>query len=171
MLPAILLLLAQAPPAQPAPPVPQARPQPGPGHHQFDFWVGVWEVRDPSGKVVGHSRIEAIAGGFGILEHWRGAGGGEGKSLNAYDPATERWHQSWVGQGGLIQFEGTFAEGRMRLEGRRTTPKGPLLDRMTWTPQADGSVVQVWENSVDEGKTWTKSFEGIYRKAKGATTP
>lgn len=171
MLPAVLLLLVQTPTVPPAPTTPPPRPQPGPGHHQFDFWLGEWEVRDPSGKVVGHSRVESIGGGFGLLEHWTGAGGGSGKSLNAYMPATGTWHQTWVGQGGLIQFDGGFAEGRMRLEGRRATPKGPLLDRMTWTPQSDGSVVQVWENSVDEGKTWTRSFEGVYRKTKVATAP
>ena len=41
-------------------------------------------------------------------------------------------------------------------------------ERITWTPNADGSVRQRWETSTDDGKTWTVAFDGIYRKA---TTP
>lgn len=34
-------------------------------YHQFDFWIGKWEVRDPTGKnVLGHSRIEAVSDGW-----------------------------------------------------------------------------------------------------------
>jgi hypothetical protein len=38
------------------------------------------------------------------------------------------------------------------------------LQRITWTPHADGSVAQQWDQSTDAGKTWVIAFEGIYRK-------
>src|SRR5262245_30372918 len=44
----------------------------GPHAREFDFWLGEWEVRNPKGRVVGHSRIEAILGGCVILEDWSG---------------------------------------------------------------------------------------------------
>jgi len=39
------------------------------------------------------------------------------------------------------------------------------LGRMTFFPQ-DGTVRQLWEQSVDGGKTWSVAFDGLYtRKA------
>ena len=46
-----------------APALSQAQPPPAPGpcaapeHHQFDFWLGDWEVRTPEGKLAGHNTI------------------------------------------------------------------------------------------------------------------
>ena len=48
--------------------------------HQFDFWIGDWNVVDPAGKVAGHNRIEAILGGCALAEHWDGAGGGTARA-------------------------------------------------------------------------------------------
>ena len=42
----------------------------------------------------------------------------------------------------------------------------PQLQRVTWTPMADGRVSQRWETSDDDGKHWTTSFLGFYRNAK-----
>lgn len=161
----LALLLTQAPVPVPVP-VPKA-PLPTAAHHQFDFWLEEWEVRDPTGQVVGHNRIESVSAGFALLEHWSDATGGSGKSLNAYDAVRGGWHQTWVGSGGeVIQFDGGFAEGRMRMEGTRITAKGPVRDRMTWNPQRDGTVRQLWELSGDGGKSWKVLFDGIYHRVK-----
>ncbi len=173
---AFMLLSAQAPapvsalPAAP-PPVPVPKPPvPTAEHHQFDFWLGEWEVKDPAGSVVGHNRIESMANGFGLLENWTDTVGGSGKSVNAYDPAAKGWHQTWVGSGGaVIKFDGGIVEGKMRMEGIRQTAKGPVRDRMTWTPEINGTVRQVWDISADEGKTWKTIFEGIYSKVKSTS--
>ena len=57
----LALLLTQAPVPVPVPgpaPVPQT-PVPTAAHHQFDFWLGEWEVLDLAGQVVGSSsRVE-----------------------------------------------------------------------------------------------------------------
>jgi len=163
----LALLLIQAPVPVPVPsPVPKA-PVPTAAHHQFDFWLGEWEVLDPAGLVVGHNRIESVSAGFALLEHWSDLAGGSGKSLNAYDAIRGGWHQTWVGSGGeVIQFDGGFAEGRMCMEGTRTTAKGLVRDRMTWSPRRDGTVRQLWELSSDEGKSWQILFDGIYRRLK-----
>ncbi|CAN5170593.1 hypothetical protein BH11PSE14_BH11PSE14_24070 [soil metagenome] len=36
-------------------------------------------------------------------------------------------------------------------------------ERITWTPNADGSVRQFWESSSDDGKRWTTAFDGLYK--------
>ena len=44
----------------------------------------------------------------------------------------------------------------------------PLI-RMRYRPGADGSVRQSGEASVDEGITWTPSFDLTYRKVPAST--
>jgi len=34
-----------------------------PEHHQFDFWIGEWDVTLPNGKTAGTNRIGAAAAG------------------------------------------------------------------------------------------------------------
>ena len=158
-LPLCALLSAQAP---------AVKPCTSPEHHQFDFWIGEWEVRDPAGKIAGHNRIEPIA--CGLQEHWSDADGSTGTSLNAYNAATKQWHQTWVGGGGgVLQLDGGLVDGRMVLKGRTATAKGPVLDRIIWSPegrdaQGRAKVRQLWDQSADEGKTWTVVFDGMYTR-------
>ncbi len=133
---------------------------------QFDFWMGSWVVTDTAGNTVGANRISRIAGGCGLLEEWRAASGGEGKSINTYRPSTGRWTQHWVdGLGTVLDLSGGLEGGSMVLLGERTTPRGPVVDRVTWTPLADGSVRQVWDISSDGRATWRTIFDGLYRRA------
>jgi hypothetical protein len=149
-------LFAQTPP--PAPPLP-------PESRQFDFWVGDWEVTNPAGKVAGRSRIELVAGGAGVLENWTGASGYTGRSLNAWNAGRKQWQQYWVGSdGGVLELVGGIVEGRMVLSAEREVRGQRRLERITWTPQADGTVRQHWEQSTDNGKTWATAFDGLYRK-------
>ncbi len=146
----------------------------GPEHRAFDFWVGSWEVRNPEGEVVGRNEIRRIAGGCGLLEEWRGEGGGTGTSVNAYDPDRGRWTQRWIGTGATLWLEGGVEDGpegkRMVLAGTetRSTPRGNVLDRITWTPLSDGRVRQDWEISSDGGETWNDAFVGLYSERESA---
>ena len=133
-------------------------------HHQFDFWLGDWDVKTPDGKPAGSNHIEAIAKGCALLENWTGAKGGTGKSLNIYDASRKLWHQTWVDSTDtLLKLDGGFRDGKMILENPG--------NRITWTPRADGTVTQVWETTADEGKTWTVGFDGIYKRVKAKKTP
>lgn len=155
-----LALVAQ----QPSPPPPPVAP---PESAQFDFWVGEWEVTGKGGKVVGRSRIEKIASGWGLLENWESPRF-PGKSINAWNPAKKCWQQFWVGSGGAILelTGGLDAHGSMVIRGENPAPNGDtLLNRITYTPNADGTVRQHWEISSDGGATWSTSFDGLYRRA------
>ena len=156
--------LAQTPPAQNPPPAAQARPDcSAPEHHQFDFWLGTWNVT-VAGKPAGTNRIESVMNGCGILEHWTSARGGHGTSLNFYDRRTKLWSQAWIDEGGnALHLAGTFADGKMVLASApRKTDAGVDVQRITWSKNADGTVRQVWESSTDGGKTWAVAFDGIY---------
>jgi hypothetical protein len=50
--------------------------------HQFDFWIGDWDVTTQGGTSVGSSVIQSVSGGCALLENWTGNRGGHGKSLN-----------------------------------------------------------------------------------------
>ena len=156
---AVLLLAGTSLRAQTAPPLPTEA-------GQFDFWVGDWEVSSSDGKKAGESRIEKIGAGWGLLENWTGAGGGTGKSLNTWLPEKKQWRQFWVGNGGALELTGALnAHGEMVLAGTtRTVAGGTQLERITWTPNADGTVRQFWQQSTDGGATWITAFDGLYRK-------
>lgn len=161
---AIPVAFAQAP-ATPPPPACGA-----PEYRQFDFWLGAWEVTGgpKMDQTVGHSRITAVSTGCALQEDWTNAGGRDGHSLNVYDATTKQWTQFWIGSDGvLLRLEGGLrTDGAMAMEG--VLPKaggGMQRQRITWTPNADGSVEQRWETSDDAGATWQVAFVGIYRRA------
>lgn len=153
----LLLIVLPAPAQTPRPALP-------PESRQFDFWLGEWDVTNAAGKLAGTSKIESIAAA-GLLESWTGATGYTGRSLNAWNAAKKQWQQYWVGSdGGVLELSGGLVDGRMVLAGEHGVKGGRRLERITWTPNADGTVRQHWEQSADGGKTWTTAFDGLYRR-------
>jgi hypothetical protein len=159
-----------APDTSTATPPAAKRPCTAPEFHQFDFWIGTWEVRTPDGKVAGTNRIEPILDGCVLQESWRGARGLQGTSLNTYVPSTKRWHQTWMDQQGtLLLLDGEFQGGSMVLRGESPSSQKPgavTQQRITWTPATDGTVRQLWEASEDAGKSWTTVFDGRYSRLR-----
>jgi hypothetical protein len=159
-----------APDTSTATPPAAKRPCTAPEFHQFDFWIGTWEVRTPDGKVAGTNRIEPILDGCVLQESWRGARGLQGTSLNTYVPSTKRWHQTWMDQQGtLLLLDGEFQDGSMVLRGESPSSQKPGVvtqQRITWTPASDGTVRQLWEASEDAGKSWTTVFDGRYSRLR-----
>ena len=161
LLTALALLFSVGAAAQTPPPRPCSAAEYG----QFDFWLGEWSVTTPDGKHAGENSITR-AHGCVLREEWRGAGGFTGSSLNIYDAATRRWHQTWVDNSGtLLLLDGRFEDGAMRMTGSSPGSDGkPVQQRITWTPLDEKTVRQLWEQSADGGRTWTVAFDGKYRK-------
>ncbi len=138
---------------------------------QFDFWVGEWEVLDPTGRIVGHNSITRLFGGRALSERWSGAGGVEGVSLSSWDATRHRWHQTWMDStGSTLLLDGGLVDGAMRLEGDAPDDEDPSRQqrhRITWTPR-DGEVRQLWQVSDDNGSSWSVAFDGRYRPAPRA---
>jgi hypothetical protein len=152
----------------PPPPPPAAAPSPcgDPAFHQFDFWVGRWDVYGPRGRLVAHSLIESVYG-CGIRENWMPLNGQNGGSLSIYLPADRSWEQYWIDSSGTrVVFRGGWNGNAMVITG--TWPASPAvrtgpLTRMTYTRNADGSVRQFGEQSSDEGHSWSPAFDFTYR--------
>jgi len=155
---ALLAALPTVTPASPAAP---------PVSHDFDFWVGDWEVTvRATGKRAGSNQIEARHGGRVLVENYTTPGAYTGMSINAYDARAKRWHQCWMDSSGLVlDLYGGLAGGSMVMTGETLRADGTRqLERITWTPNADGTVRQHWEQSADGGRTWSTAFDGLYTR-------
>ena len=144
----------------------KARACTSPEYRQFDFWIGDWDVTS-GGQPAGSNSIHAIHNGCALQENWQGSGDGgiSGSSFNIYDKASDKWHQTWVdGSGTLLQLDGGLEGGVMVLSGERPARDGSGMatHRISWTPNPDGTVRQLWEASKDAGENWTALFDGLY---------
>ncbi|MGE0045383.1 MAG: hypothetical protein AB7J28_08075 [Hyphomonadaceae bacterium] len=154
----------QAQPTRPAPPTCDT-----PNHRAFDFWIGEWDAYvTGTENMAGRSTIAREDAGCVITEHWRSQRVTySGRSLNMYDRITGRWEQFWVDStGNITHFIGGAHEGGMRLVAEDDVGPGqatPVFNRMTFTPNPDGSVRQHGEQSSDRGATWTTSYDFTYR--------
>jgi len=138
-------------------------------HRQFDFWIGDWNVSS-NGQAAGTNSIRPVHNGCALQENWQGSGEGgiSGSSFNIYDRANDKWHQTWVDASGtLLELDGAFTDGKMVLSGERPSRdgSGKSLHRITWTPNADDTVRQLWEVSKDNGVSWSVLFDGLYEKS------
>lgn len=141
-----------------------------PRYRAFDFWVGEWDLYSGSRKL-GENRIAKDLRGCLITESWTDAAGSSGKSMNYFDATSGKWRQNWVSDNGtLVWYEGEVKDGAMHFQGENRTPTGTVSrERVTLTPQPDGSIRHQIEQSED-GKTWATVFNALYVK-KGQAPP
>lgn len=137
-------------------------------YKQFDFWVGEWNVETPQGQPAGKNTIERLEDGCMLMESWTGALGGTGKSINFYNASTGKWRQTWVDStGNVVEYEGGYKDGAMRFEGNPANKNGQvILRRLTLSSQGPDRVRQLFEQSTDDGKTWTPQVDLIYVRKK-----
>ena len=138
-----------------------------PAFRAFDFWVGDWEVRGPAGTLAGSNLVERAQRGCVLIENWTSVSGGTGMSVNYFDHAAGEWVQIWNAEGGSqIHIRGGMTERGMLLTGTlHTVANGETVPfRGLWTPLEDGRVRQFFEQSNDNGATWTPWFEGFYSR-------
>ncbi len=133
-------------------------------HRAFDFWIGEWKVH-AKGKLAGSNSIQREIGGCVLHERYETGRGYSGESFNIYDAPRKVWHQTWVDSSGLLlTLEGGMREGRMVLEGQTLGTDGKTTKhRISWAPDTDGSVRQLWE-STDAAGAWTVAFDGRYTR-------
>jgi hypothetical protein len=151
---------------QPAP-VPCAN---APERHRFDFWIGEWDVttspKNDASKG-GSSVIQSVSGGCALLENWTSIKGGQGKSLNAYNPLVHEWQQYWIGQdGNVTEFRTSHFDGTSLSFLTDDGPGPNLIGRLTFTPVASDLVRQHYESSGDSGKTWKTVYDLYYHRKR-----
>lgn len=134
---------------------------------QFDFWIGTWVVLSGA-DTAGTNQVTLEEDGCIVHEHWKGSKGGTGQSFNFYDRQDGKWHQVWVDNAGsVLRLSGELVGNQLRLTGETARANGTkVFHRLSFTNNADGTVRQFWESSPDLGKTWTATFDGVYRKVR-----
>ncbi|MEM9617525.1 MAG: tetratricopeptide repeat protein [Pseudomonadota bacterium] len=142
-------------------------------YRHFDFWLGEWDVTGAgSAQPTAKSKISSKHGGCVVLEEYDVLSGAyTGMSINYYDNVRGVWHQSWMANNGApVYLEGGLNDdGAMVLSDAEhaISEVSGAINRVTWTPNEDGSVRQFWETSSDGGETWSVAFDGMYtRKAE-----
>ena len=138
-----------------------------PEFRQFDFWIGEWDVKNPQGVPSGSSSIQLMLGQCVIFENWSGGGGSNGKSFNIYDTNDKKWHQTYVDdKGTFTHYIGSLINGEMVITADTMIGGKRTFAKMTFSKMPNGDVRQHGENSIDEGKTWTTSFDLTYSRKK-----
>lgn len=134
-----------------------------PAYRQFDFWIGLWDVRD-GGITIAQSRIERGHDGCTLDEHYAQKDGYRGGSISFYDAVLRQWRQTWVDAVGSVgEFAGRFEQGAMRFAGETHTGDGRrVLRRLTLAPDAFDRVRQTSEASTDDGRTWRLHYDFTY---------
>jgi hypothetical protein len=124
-------------------------PCPASGAEDFDFWVGTWQLRRPSGELFATTVVSEELDGCVVMEDFINAGGNQARSMSAYDAATGVWHQIY--QDNLLgnwRMEGGLDGSSMKLENDQqiynfntgTFQRREALS--TWVPAAGGTVTQ-----------------------------
>lgn len=137
--------------------------------NDFDFWLGEWNVysNDDARQLQGTNTITKHHKNCLIIENWTNLQGGTGSSMNYYDAVEDQWRQLWVAGGYSIDYTGGLNEsGAMVLSGKINYYKTGKSNafRGTWTPNADGSVRQFFEQQDPESQEWAVWFDGLYVK-------
>lgn len=138
-------------------------------YRHFDFWLGEWDVTAAgNAQPTAASRISSKQDGCVVLEEYRVGAAFTGMSINFYDSVKETWHQTWMSNaGGSVYLEGALNDdGAMVLTDKDLPIRkvSGTINRVTWTPNDDGSVRQFWESSTDDGESWSVAFDGLYTK-------
>ncbi len=149
-----------------------------PKAHEFDFWVGDWDVwatGQPRPATPARNTISVEDDGCVVMEHWTAPAGGEGQSFNLYDYANREWRQTWVdNSGGQHDYHGGLKDGDMVFLGTVPAPnraQGRAPVRLTFLPVAKDTVRQFSEISSDSGRTWRTNYDLTYVRrgaARGA---
>lgn len=137
-----------------------------PEFRQFDFWIGEWDAKNAQGITVGSSSVQLILNQCVIFENWS-TPVSSGKSFNIFCAADGKWYQTWVtDKGNLTHYVGEFKDGKMALVAENVANGKKTLNRMTFSKLPGGDVRQHGESSIDDGKSWTTTFDFTYTRKK-----
>jgi hypothetical protein len=147
--------------------------------HQFDFWIGDWELvvharTTPTGNkwadARGRQHVESILGGCAIAEHFSADGPPKpwaGASYSAWQPQLARWRQTWVDDsGGYIALDGGIEHGAMTLYGEPRDVDGVHTQmRMVFRDVAADSLRWEWQRTEDGWETATSMIIIDYKRS------
>jgi hypothetical protein len=142
-----------------------------PMSRELDYWVGNWEVSYPGGpKGKGSiSKVEPELDHCLFVEQWGDSKGHRGENVFAYGKDDQTWHGLFADNRGRLHVfvEGKVAAGTAEFLGpSRGADGGTVLNRVRVIRVDANTLKQIWEKSVDSGKTWISEFVLDYTRAR-----
>lgn len=145
------------------------------GRHDFDFYIGRWQVRNERLKQrwVGSDdwdvfdatdECRPILGGLGTIDEYVTDHYGErliGNTLRLFDPRTRQWSAYWVSnRTGVLEpaVVGKFENGIGTFVGKDVDAGVPIQVRYQWTEITATSAKWDQAYSRDDGKTWESNW-------------
>jgi hypothetical protein len=142
------------------------------GYRRLAFWVGDWTVFDSTGKRYAAQRVRDAVDQCALTVEWTGSVGDKGLSVFGFDARSNSWKQMYVSNqlprpSGVIlrQSDPDYAGPGVRFIPVIAPPPGATRTRVTIMPVPGGGVMQLFEDSRDDGKTWRTVFKGEHRPA------
>jgi len=143
------------------------------GYRRLAFWVGDWTVFDSTGKRYAAQRVRDAVDQCALTVEWTGTAGDKGLSVFGFDARTNSWKQMYVSNqvprpSGVIlrQSDPDYDGPGVRFVAAMTPPSGAARSRVTIMPLPGNGVMQLFEDSRDDGKTWRTVFKGEHRPAQ-----
>jgi hypothetical protein len=134
--------------------------------HQFDFWLGKWDLTWADGGK-GTNQITRILDCCVIQENFDGTPTMDlkGVSVSVFDVRSGQWKQTWVdSSGSYLDFVGGMEDGKMILSRKMLLDGKPIKQRMVFYNIAENELDWNWERSNDNGATWTVLWHIHYRR-------
>ncbi len=145
------------------------------GRHDFDFYIGRWQVRNERLKQrwVGSTEWDvfdatdvcrSIIGGLGTIDEYDTDHYGErlsGVTLRLYDLKSRLWSAYWASnRTGVLEpaVVGVFHDGIGTFIGRDVDAGKPILVRYRWSEITPTSAKWDQAYSDDDGKTWETNW-------------
>lgn len=132
---------------------------------QINFMVGEWAMETEEGEAFARCTIERTVEGSHAFTYSKvHERGGRWAGVLYPEPATRTW--TWIG----VDSIGTVSEvagvatgkGMVFTGGQRSAAGDSFQVRMTFSPEADGRVLEVGEVSEDAGTTWRPHYRQYY---------
>jgi hypothetical protein len=135
-------------------------------YQSFNFWVGNWDVYDKNDNKVGSNTITKLYNGCVLREEWVATGPSRGTSYNFFDKSDNSWNQIWVDNSGFVlNLKGNLVGRAMVLKSAiQEGKKGKYFHQISWIPNEDDTVTQLWETFDEQNNKTGELFHGIYKK-------
>jgi hypothetical protein len=141
-------------------------------YRRLAFWVGDWTVFDSTGKPYAAQRVHDAVDQCALTVEWTGMTGDRGLSVFGFDARSNSWKQMYVSNqlprpSGVIlrQSDPDYTGLGVRFISVVMPPAGATRSRVTIMPLPGSGAMQLFEDSHDDGKTWTTIFKGEHRPA------
>jgi hypothetical protein len=135
---------------------------------RLDFWLGHWIVTDREQPSHATSVVSLELGKCLVVENWNDAAGHRGENLFGYNLDSNTWSGLFADNRGHIHIfgHGTVTAGKADFYGSSGGPHGKaILNRISIVLVTPNNVEQTWQQSADNGTTWTTVFRGEYSRA------